>query len=239
MLTIEPVAIAHTPFKEKFGIPRQPALANEVIGEIRLLAPYNEPRALNGLEQISHVWLQFLFHKIRPEQCQQLTVRPPRLGGNKKLGVFATRSTHRPNRLGQSVVRIKSLEGSSIFVQGLDLLDQTPIIDIKPYLPYADCIQDATNGIAMAPPVTLAVQWIPRALEQLRQHYLPTGQHFDQLKMAIEQCLAQDPRPAYQAAEPERLYGMNFYHLNVRWRYPQTDSIEVVSVSEFSSSENE
>ena len=122
--------------------------------------------ALEGLEQVSHVWLLFLFHQAL-EDKPRLKVRPPRLGGNRSLGVFATRATHRPNGIGQSVVRLEGFEAGRLWLSGIDLLDGTPVLDIKPYVPYADAVADARNGIADAPPPGIAVEWSEQVADAL------------------------------------------------------------------------
>ncbi|WP_419811267.1 tRNA (N6-threonylcarbamoyladenosine(37)-N6)-methyltransferase TrmO [Bacterioplanoides sp.] len=228
-ISLEPVAVAHTPFKEKFAIPRQPALAPAATAEIRLLPPYDSPLALAGLEQVSHIWLLFQLHQalVQPNDAPKLRVRPPRLGGNEKIGVFASRATHRPNNLGQSVVKLEKIENHSLWVSGVDLLDGTPILDIKPYVPYADAITDAHNGIAAQQPELTEVLWQEEALAQARHH----GQRLEQNVIGlIEQCLAQDPKPAYQTPSAERRYGVRLWDLNVCWHYPTADSIRVLSV---------
>jgi tRNA-Thr(GGU) m(6)t(6)A37 methyltransferase TsaA len=224
-----PIAFAHTPFSEKFSIPRQPGLAPAAIAKIELIAPFNNPLALDGLEQVSHVWLLFHFHGVPCDHSDtRLRVRPPRLGGNEKIGVFASRSTHRPNGIGQSLVKVERIEGSCLWVSGVDLLNGTPIIDIKPYVPYADCLTSAYNHIAPNAPERLQVDWCETALCAAKQQ----AQRLQQDVIAlIEQCLAQDPRPAYQQHQPEREYGAQFWDINVRWRYPTTTSIEVINVT--------
>lgn len=132
--TVTPVGIVHSCFKEKFAIPRQPQLAPAARGVLELLPPFDQGDAVEGLEQVSHVWLLFLFHQAL-EDKPRLKVRPPRLGGNKSMGVFATRATHRPNGIGQSVVRLEGVEPGRLLLSGIDLLDGTPVIDIKPYVP--------------------------------------------------------------------------------------------------------
>lgn len=228
--TLHPVALAHTPFAEKFAIPRQPSLAPAATAIIELLPPYDHPDAVAGLEQVSHIWLLFQFHQVAPgdPQAPRLKVRPPRLGGNASVGVFASRSTHRPNGIGQSVVKLDKVEGSRLYVSGVDLLDGTPIIDIKPYVPYADCIPAAVNGIAPAAPVTVNIHWAPAAEQSAREQgeRLQTDIH-----ALIEQCLAQDPKPAYQQPDPERRYGVQLYDLNVVWHYPDARNICVLSVT--------
>ncbi|WP_201216614.1 tRNA (N6-threonylcarbamoyladenosine(37)-N6)-methyltransferase TrmO [Pseudomonas sp. S32] len=224
--TVSPVGIVRSCFKEKFAIPRQPQLAPAARGVLELLPPFDQGDAVDGLEQVSHVWLLFLFHQALEEK-PRLKVRPPRLGGNKSMGVFATRATHRPNGIGQSVVRLEGVEPGRLLLSGIDLLDGTPVLDIKPYVPYADTVADARNQMASQPPVAIAVQWGDAALAQAREHTLRLGQPVVDL---IEQCLAQDPRPAYQVPTPERVYGVRFWDVQVRWHYPQAQVIRVLEV---------
>ena len=160
--TVAPVGIVRSCFKEKFAIPRQPQLAPAARGVLELLPPFDQGDAVEGLEQVSHVWLLFLFHQAL-EDKPRLKVRPPRLGGNKSMGVFATRATHRPNGIGQSVVRLEGVEPGRLLLSGIDLLDGTPVLDIKPYVPYADSIAGASNQMANAAPVAIAVQWADNA----------------------------------------------------------------------------
>ncbi|ANI02177.1 hypothetical protein C206_21459 [Pseudomonas putida TRO1] len=224
--TVVPVGIVHSCFKEKFAIPRQPQLAPAARGVLELLPPFDQGDAVEGLEQVSHVWLLFLFHQALEEK-PRLKVRPPRLGGNKSMGVFATRATHRPNGIGQSVVRLEGVEPGRLLLSGIDLLDGTPVLDIKPYVPYADSVAGASNQMANAAPVAIAVQWADNALIQAREHALRLNEPLVQL---IEQCLAQDPRPAYQIPPSERVYGVKFWDVQVRWHYPQPDVIRVMEV---------
>ncbi|MFA7894350.1 tRNA (N6-threonylcarbamoyladenosine(37)-N6)-methyltransferase TrmO [Pseudomonas putida] len=223
---VAPVAIVRSCFKEKFAIPRQPQLAPAARGVLELLPPFDQAEAVEGLEQVSHVWLLFLFHQALEEK-PRLKVRPPRLGGNKSMGVFATRATHRPNGIGQSVVRLEGIEPGRLLLSGIDLLDGTPVLDIKPYVPYADSVEGAYNHMASGAPVAITVQWADSALPQAREHALRLG---EPLVALIEQCLAQDPRPAYQVPVAERVYGVKFWDVQVRWHYPQTDVIRVLEV---------
>ncbi|MBN57090.1 tRNA (N6-threonylcarbamoyladenosine(37)-N6)-methyltransferase TrmO [Thalassolituus sp. UBA3500] len=227
MPTLDILALARSPYKEKFAIPRQPGLAPSVLTWIELQAPFDDPGALQGLERVSHIWLIFCFHGVgsRPES---LRVRPPRLGGNQRIGVFATRSTHRPNGLGQSLVKIEKIEGTTLLVSGADLLDGTPIVDIKPYVPYTDSVPDATNAIAPSAPEPLTVSW---SEEARRQATTEAARLNENVIAVIEECLAQDPRPAYQAHDPEREYGVRLWDLNIRWRYPSDQSIVITEVS--------
>ncbi|MDP3846546.1 MAG: tRNA (N6-threonylcarbamoyladenosine(37)-N6)-methyltransferase TrmO [Pseudomonas sp.] len=223
---VSPVGFVRSCFKEKFAIPRQPQLAPAARGVLELLAPFDQPHAIEGLEQVSHVWLLFLFHAALEAQ-PRLRVRPPRLGGNQSLGVFATRSTHRPNGIGQSVVKLDKVEPGRLYLSGIDLLDGTPVLDIKPYVPYADCLPSAVNQIAATPPELIAVDWSAAALSAAQQHGLRLQ---EPLVALIEQCLAQDPRPAYQQPTAERRYGTRLWDLQVRWHYPEPTRICVLEV---------
>ncbi|CAK9890839.1 MULTISPECIES: tRNA (N6-threonylcarbamoyladenosine(37)-N6)-methyltransferase TrmO [Pseudomonas] len=224
--SVAPIGHVRSCFKEKFAIPRQPQLAPAARGVLELLPPYDNGEAVAGLEQVSHVWLLFLFHQAL-EDKPRLKVRPPRLGGNKSMGVFATRATHRPNGIGQSVVRLEKVEAGRLWLSGIDLLDGTPVLDIKPYVPYADAVAGAVNQMADAPPEAIAVSWGDTALAQAHEHALRLAEPLVEL---IEQCLAQDPRPAYQVPPPERVYGVRFWDVQVRWHYPQADQIRVLEV---------
>lgn len=224
--SVSPIGFLRSCFKEKFAIPRQPQLAPAARGMLELVAPFDRAEAVEGLEQVSHVWLLFLFHQAL-EDKPRLKVRPPRLGGNASLGVFATRATHRPNGIGQSVVKLEKVEPGRLWVSGIDLLDGTPVLDIKPYVPYADGVPTAVNRIADAPPLPIEVAWSDEALHQARQHALRLGEPLVEL---IEQCLAQDPRPAYQVPEPERRYGVLLWDVQVRWHYPEPARIRVLEV---------
>lgn len=226
MHSVSPVGIVRSCFKEKFAIPRQPHLAPAARGVLELLPPFDQGEAVQGLEQVSHVWLLFLFHQTL-EDKPRLKVRPPRLGGNQSVGVFSTRATHRPNGIGQSVVRLERVEPNRLYLSGIDLLDGTPVLDIKPYVPYADCLPEAHNAMADAAPKSIPVYWQDQALALAQQHALRIG---EPLVALIEQCLAQDPRPAYQQPEPERRYGARFWDLDVHWHYPKPGSIRVLDV---------
>ena len=222
----EPVAVVHSCFAEKFAIPRQPLLAPAATATLELLPPYDQPEALEGLEGVSHLWLLFVFHAAG-HGSKHLRVRPPRLGGNQRIGVFASRATHRPNPIGQSVVRLEGIVDGRLLLSGVDLLDGTPILDIKPYVPYADAIGDAHNSLAQAPPAPIAVVWQDSARQQAEIQQ----QRLDRPLVAlIEQCLAQDPKPAYQTPDAEREYGVRFWDVNVRWHSPRPECICVRGV---------
>lgn len=224
---VSPVGILRSCFKEKFAIPRQPQLAPAARGVLELLPPFDGGEAVAGLEQVSHVWLLFLFHQAL-EDTPRLKVRPPRLGGNQTLGVFASRATHRPNGIGQSVVKLDKVEAGRLWLSGIDLLDGTPVLDIKPYVPYADCQLDARNGIAAAPPELIPVEWTSEALAQARLEGERLG---EPLVALVEQCLAQDPRPAYQKPQPERRYGARLWDVDVHWHYPEAGRIRVLEIA--------
>lgn len=196
------IARIRTPFHEKFGIPRQSGLAS-VPGEIRFEKPYRNPDALRGIEGFSHLWLIFSFSESVREAFSP-TVRPPRLGGNRKMGVFATRSPFRPNAIGLSCVRLERVEmtedGPVLHVRGADLLDGTPILDIKPYLPLADCHPEATGGFAEAvADYALRVE-IPDAI---KERIAPED------LFVIYEILSEDPRPSYQD-DARRVYHMDY-----------------------------
>lgn len=223
---VDPIGVVRSCFKEKFAIPRQPHLAPAARGILELFPPYDQADAVQGLEQVSHVWLLFVFHQTLQVQ-PRLKVRPPRLGGNRSIGVFASRATHRPNNIGQSVVKLERVEAGRLWLSGLDLLDGTPILDIKPYVPYADCVSEASNALADSAPPLISVQWADTALRQASEH----AQRLNEPLVAlIEQCLAQDPRPAYQEPTPERRYGTRFWDVELRWHYPTPGVICVLEV---------
>ena len=207
-------AIAHirSDFPEKFGIPRQSGLVEELTARIVFEPEYRQISAFRGLEGFSHLWLIWEFSKAKGKPWSP-TVRPPRLGGNARLGVFATRSPFRPNPIGLSCVRLVRLEqdrdlGPVLVVAGADLMDGTPIYDIKPYLPYADCKPEAVGGFASQPKE-------PSLQVEIPEHLLALVP--EEKRQALCGVLAQDPRPQYQK-DPQRVYGMAFGELEVRFR---------------------
>lgn len=215
--SVKPIAIAKTPFSQKFGIPRQSGLV-ALPASIEMLPPYHHYQAVEGLEQVSHLWISFVFHQHLGKQ-PQLQVRPPRLGGNKKLGVFATRSSFRPNALGLSLVELTAIEqtgqGIKLQVLGLDVVNDTPIVDIKPYLPYADAVDIAFNHIAPdAPEHSLIVLWQPQALADLHSANPDKSTAY---KGYIEQIIALDPRPAYKQNQGSGNYAMQLFGLDIHW----------------------
>lgn len=228
--TFEPVGVIHSCFKDKFGAPRQPGLVKGAHGELELFPPYDRAEAVAGLEQFSHLWITFVFHHCL-DAGVRLSVRPPRLGGNKRLGVFATRATHRPNPIGLSVVALDGIRQEQgrtrLLLSGLDLVEGTPVLDIKPYLPYADAIATARAGYAQsAPAVRLAVQFSATA----GQECLEYEQRWPGLKALIESVIALDPRPAYRQDEGERIFGICLHDLDVRWRVVAEGVAEVIEL---------
>lgn len=225
--SIEPIGFLKTCFPEKFGIPRQPLLAPSTTGLIQLLPPYNHKDCVEGLEQVSHLWLTFVFHQ-NIDKGWKPKVRPPRLGGNEKMGVFATRSSFRPNALGLSVVKLEKIiidnDKVSLQVSGVDIVDDTPIVDIKPYVPYADKIDVAHNTFADNIPPIVTVKLSVSATE-FCEKYQKANDVF--LQKIIEEVLQQNPKPAYhKTVEQQREYGMRLLDCNIRWTYSLDASSE-------------
>ena len=205
------IAHIHTDFTSKFGIPRQSGLVDELEATIIFEPEYRVPEALRGIEEYSHIWLLWQFSECADKEWSP-TVRPPRLGGNKRMGVFATRSPFRPNPVGLSSVRLMGTEktekyGVVLRVAGADLLDGTPIYDIKPYLPYVDSHPEASNGFALNEKEGRLTVEIPDEILDV----IPEGK-----QAALKAVLAQDPRPGYQN-EPDRVYGIDFAGFNIRF----------------------
>ena len=213
------IGVIRSPYKEKFAVPRQPGLVKNGGGELHLLPPYNQTDAVRGLEDFSHLWVLFVFHQTM-EGGWRPTVRPPRLGGNARMGVFATRSTFRPNPIGMSLVELKGIrcqkEQVILELGSLDLVDGTPVVDIKPYLPFAEALPDASASYAQqAPLAEMAVCFTPETEAQL----LTLEKRYPRLKMFITEVLAQDPRPAYRKEEEAgKTYAVWLLDFNVRWR---------------------
>lgn len=216
-MNIEPVAFFHSPLTSKFGIPRQSGLAPTLEGRIVFTPEYRHAEAVRGLEQFDYLWLIWEFSdnrgKRREKRGENLTVRPPRLGGNERVGVFASRSPFRPNHLGLSCVHINKIEvsateGPVIYVTGADLMDGTPIYDVKPYVAYADAHPEANCGFVDQ------TAWEP--LEVVIPEHVASRIPADHLE-ALRATLAQDPRPAFHD-DPERVYGMPYLNHDVRFR---------------------
>lgn len=208
---MEPIAHIRSDFSSKFGIPRQAGLVEALRATVVFTPPYRNPEALRGIEGFSHLWLIWEFSQAKRQDWSP-TVRPPRLGGNVRLGVFATRSPFRPNPIGLSCVRLDGVElsgpeGPVLHVLGADLMDGTPIWDIKPYVPYADCHPEAAGGFAPAAPEPCLQVDIPPAL---------LARIPEDRRAALAGVLAQDPRPSYQR-DSQRVYGFGFSGLEVRF----------------------
>ena len=220
-LTMHIIANIHSDFPTKFGIPRQSGLVEELTAQIVFTPDYRAPEAVRGLEDFSHIWLIWQFSKAVREHWSP-TVRPPRLGGNTRMGVFATRSPFRPNAIGLSCVRLLKVEpntpeGPVLTVAGADLMDGTPILDIKPYIPYADCQMEATGGFTdTAGEFLLKVEFPPELLSMVPEDR----------REALIGVLRHDPRPSYQR-KPEQVYGMEFAGVNVRFKVAE-DTLLVV-----------
>ena len=223
MIPMEIIARIRSDFPTKFGIPRQSGLVDELRATVVFEPEYRNPDALRGLEGFSHIWLIWQFSQAVRDTWSP-TVRPPRLGGNARMGVFATRSPFRPNPVGLSCVRLAGIErdaelGPVLVVAGADLMDGTPILDIKPYVPYADCHPEASGGFTGATGGdTLAVDFPAALLERV-----PADR-----RAALTGILARDPRPSYQH-DPERVYGLDFAGVNVRFTV-DGDTLTVRSV---------
>lgn len=225
--SIEPIGIVRSPYKEKFAVPRQPGLVPSARSEIILQGSANIIEAVRGIEQFSHLWLLFLFDQ-NLEAGWRPTVRPPRLGGNERIGVFASRATFRPNGIGMSAVELKGIrqESGDIVIElgGVDLVDGTPIIDIKPYVPYSDSLPQALGGFAAEEPATLPVVFTDAALEQLKNDNNAYQQ------TVIREVLAQDPRPAYKKNKIDtKEYAVHLFNFNVKFTV-QDDLVTVTSI---------
>ena len=214
--TISPIGLIETPYKEKFSVPRQPRLVTSATARIKLMGEANCPESVRGLEQFSHLWLLFLFDK-NLDSGWKPTVRPPRLGGNERIGVFASRATFRPNGIGMSAVQFQGISQSNgdIYIElgSVDLVDGTPIVDIKPYIPYSDSVREANGGYAQEKPSELSVSSSQQAMSVLASRQ--NGSHEQQV---IEQVLAQDPRPAYKKGKADsKEYAVYLFDFNVKF----------------------
>jgi len=210
------IGVIRSCFTEKFGIPRQPGMVRAATARLELLPPFNREEMVRGLTQFSHIWIHFVFHETVVEGWKP-TVRPPWLGGRKRVGVFASRSPHRPNHLGLSVVRLDAVvhrEGKTwLELSGIDLLDGTPVIDIKPYIPYSDCIAEASGGYAHGRQAELPVVFDAGPAEFCSRYREETGRD---ILLLIEEMIQHDPRPASQKGSKNR-FGMLLWDVNIRW----------------------
>lgn len=221
-----PIGFIHCCFKEKFGIPRQPSLV-KIPATIEIETAYSNDDAFRELETFSHIWVIFVFHAINNKWKSM--VRPPRLGGNKRVGVFASRSMFRPNPVGLSVVELEGIErkGDKIILNilGGDFLDLTPVLDIKPYIPYADAIESAKAGYALEQPEKkLNVNFSDKALSEI----IVAENKYPKLKTMIEQVLQLDPRPAYLESNTKNIkneFAMKLYDYDLKWQVNNDDII--------------
>ncbi len=236
-LNFEPIGFIETPFKERFGTPRQPGLAPSSWGILRLRPGLNLFGSLEGLEGFSHAWLIFVFHE-NANKAVRAKIHPPRLEG-KKIGLFATRTPHRPNPIGLSAVKIEKVEANTIYVSGLDLVDGTPILDLKPYLPSSDSIPDALQGWTVSRPERqVKVVFSETALKDLS---ILVSEKSARYQSTIRELLELDPRPVFYRGTPESpnpytdLYGFRFDDLNVVYRMVDATAevLEIQSWHEF------
>jgi tRNA-Thr(GGU) m(6)t(6)A37 methyltransferase TsaA len=218
--TFHTIGVIESPCKEKFGVPRQSSLVPELQARIVMQAPYDRVEAFDQLESFSHIWVLSVFHQAMqaPDQWQA-TVRPPRLGGNQRVGVFASRSPYRPNPIALSVFRLIGIEQHNkqltLHVSGCDLVDGTPVLDIKPYVPYADKVEEARTGYveAVTKPILQVVFDGPatEACAEIESLGYPG------FGLLVERLIAQDPRPAYHEDAQQKVYGIRVYDYNVRF----------------------
>eukprot|EP00040_Diaphanoeca_grandis_P003218 m.24265 g.24265 ORF g.24265 m.24265 type:complete len:328 (-) comp14518_c0_seq1:38-1021(-) len=221
----EAIGFIKTCFKQRFGIPRQPGLAPAAIAQIVLRPPYNHPEAVRGLEGWSHLWITYIFHETVLPKTFKSTVHPPR--GKEKYGVFATRTTHRPNRIGLSLVKLERVEiskadGPIIHLSGVDLLDQSPVLDIKPYLPYCEALPNAIAGFAPSEPPKVSVHFSEAAEKQLEA----IQSKYSGIKDLAVQVLEQDPRPTFRKRRDEstnnnKIYCHYLCDVKFNWQYEE------------------
>lgn len=218
---IRPIAYIHNDLKTKFGVPRQSGLAKTLVSEIIFEPEFDICDAIRGIDEFSHLWLIWSFSEARRENWNA-TVRPPRLGGNERVGVFASRSPFRPNSLALSCVKLERVVRGTktvLVVSGADLMNGTPIYDIKPYLPYSDSIPEAVGGFAPDGGKTLSVRFDEAVLSKLSEKQ----------KTALIEILERDPRPQYHS-DPERVYGMEYGDFEVKFRVSGSDELYILSV---------
>lgn len=221
MTELRPIAVLRTPFAEKFGVPRQSGLVPAAEGRVEFLPEFAAPEFVRGLENFSHVWLITAFH-CNPPWDGSATVRPPRLGGNERVGVFASRSPSRPNGLGLSLVELRAIEPGALRVAGIDAVDGTPVYDVKPYLPWCEAKPDARSDWAKDAPTMRAANEVMISEEIAAR--LPA-----EVVTLVRQLLALDLQPAYHGADADRIYGMTVAGWNIRWR-AAAGRIDVVEV---------
>jgi len=230
-MVLRPVAVLRTPFMEKFGVPRQSGLVPEAEGRVEFTPEFARAEFVRGLEAFSHVWLITQFHR-NEVWAGTATVRPPRLGGNERVGVFASRAPNRPNGLGLSLVRLLAIETAptlALRVAGIDAVDGTPVFDVKPYLPWCEAPAGAQANWAQAAPAARAAEAVVIAPDWAEKILRETPSEGAQTLAMIRHLLQHDHQPAYQQ-DPARVYGMNIAGWNVRWRALAGDRVEVCGV---------
>lgn len=230
--SLEQIGVVHSCFSEKFGIPRQPRLARHAVGQIEFFERFSRPEMVKELKAFSHIWVHFIFHQSLGDGWRP-TVRPPFLGGQQRVGVFASRTPHRPNFLGLSAVALDAVKyqaGKTLLeVSGLDILDQTPVVDIRPYLPYSDVVAGAQSGYADREKTSLPdVHFSPQALTFTREYHQKSGKNLEGLVIDV---LQQDPRPASQR-DRDKEFGVLLWDVNVRFFYQENGDAFVVSCSQ-------
>lgn len=215
-VSMRPIGVVESCFGEKFGTPRQSGVVKSAPGKV-VFESWVDPEACRGMEEFSHIWLVFLFDQVQPEEVKWL-VRPPRLGGNVKKGVFATRSPFRPNRIGMSVVKLEGVMEGGLEVSGLDLVNGTPVLDVKPYLPYVEALPEAEGGFAAEGPERLTVEFAEGVADGL------SDREFE----VVSDLLAVDHRPGYHE-DGARIYGGSFFGKEFQWRV-RGGRVEVLAV---------
>lgn len=226
--TFDTIGIVHSCYKDKFAIPRQAGLVTASTAAIELLAPYNDIEVTRGLEDFSHLWLSFVFHR-HIDQGWNATVRPPRLDGKQRFGVFATRASFRPNPIGLSLVELQGIEQKDqrllLHIKGADLLDQTPILDIKPYIPYSDSLPEARGGFTdKVSEQRFTVEFTPQAYDDCQQ----ASDKYPQIELFIRQLLSLDHR-AYFHKKMEKIYATRVYDYDLKWTM-NDDTVVVLSL---------
>lgn len=226
-----PIGLVHSCYREKFGVPRQPNLVEAAKASIEIIPPYNNADAFDGIEDFSHIWIIFCFHQHIAHEWKA-KVRPPRMGGNQRIGVFASRSSFRPNPIGMSAVKLDRLEISEqkiiLHISGQDFIDQTPVLDIKPYISYADAISGTSDAYAdEAPRKKLAVSYGQQAENAIKK----LSQRHPELKTLIDETLALDPRPSYHnQTQKQKSYGMKIYDYDVKFEV-DNEHVKVTGIS--------
>ncbi len=231
-LNLTPIGLISSCYKEKFGIPRQPGLVTVAKAQLILDEKFTE-ECIRELQCFTHIWLQFVFHETQLQGWKPM-VRPPRLGGNQKVGVFASRSTFRPNPIGLSVVELNDIEikcsNVILHLKGCDLLHGTPVLDIKPYLPYVDAIPEAKAGYANKKPVKkMSVIMNNEIMKACHQASDRLG---EDIELLVRQLLELDPRPSYHdsISKSHRIYSMKLHDFDLRWEYCENDTIKVLDI---------